>query len=54
MGRLTYHPNIPQEVWDKITAYLFPSSALNVANVFNFESNAYDRVWTAVFKTKIG
>ncbi|KAF1357326.1 hypothetical protein EJ07DRAFT_157641 [Lizonia empirigonia] len=52
MVRPTYHPNIPQEVWDKITAYLLPSSALNAASVFSFKSNAYDRVWTAVFKNE--
>jgi hypothetical protein len=39
-------------VWDKITAYLRPSSALNATDVFGFKSNAYDRVWTAVFRTE--
>ena len=47
------YPNFSQEVWDKINAFLFPSSALNAASVSNFESCAYDRVWNAVFKTKV-
>lgn len=39
-------------MWDKITAYLLPSSALSATDVFSFKSNAYDRVWTAVFRNE--
>ncbi|KAF2626147.1 hypothetical protein BU25DRAFT_472378 [Macroventuria anomochaeta] len=51
-GRPSSYPNFSQEVWDEITAYLLPSSALNATDVFDFKSNAYDRVWTAVFRNE--
>lgn len=48
----TYPLYLPQELWDKITAYLPLSSALSAADIFKFKSSAYDRVWTAVFKNE--
>ncbi|KAF1924625.1 uncharacterized protein M421DRAFT_402062 [Didymella exigua CBS 183.55] len=51
-GRQIPVPHLPQEVWDNITTWLLPSSALIAAKIFNFESNAYDQVWTAVFKNE--
>jgi hypothetical protein len=43
---------LPQELWDEITSYLPSLSACNAASAFNFQSHAYDRVWSMVFKTE--
>ena len=37
------YPNLSQEAWDKITAYLLPSSALSAGDVFNFKYNLDER-----------
>lgn len=46
------YSNLPQELWDEITAYLLPSSALSAVDAFKVKPSAYDKVWTTVFRSE--
>ena len=50
-NKMHTYDKIPQEIWDEITSYLPPLLALYAAEMFNFQPRAYDKVWSAIFKS---
>jgi hypothetical protein len=46
------NPELPQELWDEVTSYLPCLSASNAAKAFKFTLQAYDKAWSAVFRTE--